>query len=676
VAEVNRLVVAEQPAQLCGVILESAHTAARGRPVAVGAVDTAPGEQVSEEISELFHQVHTRPESFFEALLFRRQQCRGGVRVADVADEHEVLHIALGADGQRAATLRANQGGGLKGRAHAARDPHTASQSISCATEPAIRSNGRGVCTPAGHMGGLPILTATIAALPMAALVVARRGAVLAANTAAERMLGVTKVSEGIPTGDAWRAIRAAVVDTRGALPEPFETVDATGATLQIRLSALVVGHVDAVLVLAEGREEVNALTAQIRVLEEELRESRTDMDTANAELMAANAELHCANDELQGRLSELRDALEASRHKDDFLAMLAHELRNPLAPILSAMQVIRRHPENLEVVQRAREIVERQVRHQAQLLDDLLDVSRITRGLIKLRKGAIDAKSAVAAAVEATRPVIDARSHTLTVMLPDEPLRLKADPTRLTQMVTNLLDNAAKYTNPGGHIEVSAQRDGDDVVIRVRDTGIGIPADMQTRIFELFTQGDVPIARPLGGLGLGLSLVRSLTDMHGGTVQVASQGTGRGSEFTIRLPAGKAEGGSGAETPSPGTARHVLVIEDNADAREMLRMALELDGHRVETAPDGVSGVEVALRTTPDLVLIDIGLPELDGYAVARRLRASLGQRVTLVALTGYGQSEDRRRTSEAGFDAHLVKPVDPDVLSRALATGFRTAA
>ena len=209
-----------------------------------------------------------------------------------------------------------------------------------------------------------------------------------------------------------------------------------------------------------------------------------------------------------------------------------------------------------------------------------------------------------------------------------------------------------------------------------MRDTGIGIPPDLQTRIFDLFTQGDVPIARPLGGLGLGLSLVRSLATLHGGSIDVKSDGAGHGSEFTIRLPAGKVEDPSGTESASIATARHVLVIEDNTDAREMMRMALELDGHRVETAADGTSGVETALRTTPDLVLIDIGLPGLDGYAVARRLRAALGDRVTLVALTGYGQSEDRRRTSEAGFDAHLVKPVDPDVLSRALATGFRTAA
>jgi signal transduction histidine kinase/ActR/RegA family two-component response regulator len=530
-------------------------------------------------------------------------------------------------------------------------------------------------------MGQPEILTATIAALPMAAMVVSRGGAVLAANAIAARTLGVgegsIEATVDAPASDALRAIRMAIDNAlrRGTLPEPFATVDAVGTAISIRLSAICVENVDALLVVAEDRGEINALAAQARLLEEELRASRTDTDTTNAELMAANEELQSANDELQARLAELRDAVDASRHKDDFLAMLAHELRNPLAPILSAMQVIRRHPDNLDVVQRAREIVERQVRHQAQLLDDLLDVSRITRGLIKLRKGAIDARSAVAAAVEAMRPVIDARSHTLSVILPDTPLRLEADPTRLTQMVTNLLDNAAKYTNPSGHIEVSAQHDSGHIVIRVRDTGIGIPQDMHTRIFELFTQGDVPIARPLGGLGLGLSLVRSLTELHDGTVAVQSEGPGRGSEFTIRLPAGKTESGSDTETASTGTARHVLVIEDNADAREMLRMALELDGHRVETAEDGTSGVEAALRSTPDVVLVDIGLPGLDGYAVARRLRAALGHRVTLVALTGYGQTDDRRRTAEAGFDAHLVKPVDPDVLTRALATGFRTA-
>jgi two-component system, sensor histidine kinase len=531
-------------------------------------------------------------------------------------------------------------------------------------------------------MGPADVLAATVAALPMPVMAIDAAGVVLACNAGGELTFGCPEGSPGqrfnqLTASRTVPGLQSAVDKAlEGSLPEPFDTVDIAGIDVTCRITRMRSNDFEAVLLLAEDRRDVTALASQVRILEEELRASRTDMDAANAELTVANEALQAANDELQTRLAELRDALEISRHKDDFLAMLAHELRNPLAPILSAMQVIRRHPDNDEVVQRAREVVERQVRHQARLLDDLLDVSRITRGRIRLRKAPVDVRSALAAAVEETRPLIDARSHTLTVVLPDAPLRVEADPTRLMQIVTNLLDNAAKYTNPGGQIELVAQRDGGHLVLRVRDTGVGIPPDMQGRIFELFTQVDVPIARSLGGLGLGLSLVRSLTELHGGSVAVVSEGPGRGSEFTVRLPLGKADPPPGATAPSAPRSRHVLVIEDNTDAREMLRIALELDGHRVETAADGVGGVETALRTTPDLVLVDIGLPGLDGYAVARRLRAALGDRVTLVALTGYGQSEDRRRTSEAGFDAHLVKPVDPDVLTRALATGFRTAA
>ena len=524
------------------------------------------------------------------------------------------------------------------------------------------------------------LLATTVAVLPLAVVAVDPAGIVLACNEMAERTFGCPADSVGHPF-DALRASHAipglgAAVEQalHGTVPDPFDTVAATGGGITCRVAVVRHGDFRALLLIAEDRGDSTAIAAQVRILEEEVLARRREMEATNAELQAANEDLVAANDELQARLAELRDAMEVSRHKDDFLAMLAHELRNPLAPILSAMQVIRRHPDNAEVVHRARETVERQVRHQARLLDDLLDVSRITRGRITLRKGSVDVRSAVAAAVDETRPAIDARSHTLTLLLPDIALRIEADPTRLTQIVTNLLDNAAKYTNPGGHIELTARRDADDVVLTVQDTGIGIPLDMQGHIFDLFTQGDVPIARPLGGLGLGLSLVRSLTELHGGTVEVRSDGPGRGSEFTVRLPAGKAGRSADGEVAPSGGGRHVLVIEDNADARDMLRMALELDGHRVETAADGTSGVERALRTTPEVVIIDLGLPGLDGYAVARRLRAALGDRVTLVALTGYGQREDRRRTSEAGFDAHLVKPVEPDVLSRTLAT-FRPA-
>jgi signal transduction histidine kinase len=526
------------------------------------------------------------------------------------------------------------------------------------------------------------LLAATIAALPMAAVALDRNGVVLACNGLAEASLGCGRDAAGQPFRESGarhaipEIVAAAERALSGGLPEPFDAVDASGAGVRCRVAAVRSGDVELLLLTAEDRGELSALLARVRALEGRVQASRSETDTARAAHVASSDELRATNAELQARVAELRDALEINRHKDDFLAMLAHELRNPLAPILSAMQVIRRHPANEDVVQRAQEIVERQVRHQARLLDDLLDVSRITRGQIRLRRAPVELRSAVSAAVEATRPLIDARSHTLTVALPETPLRLQADATRLIQIIANLLDNAAKYTSPGGQIALAARQDGDVVVLSVRDTGVGIPLDMQSRIFELFTQVDAPIARSLGGLGLGLTLVRRLTELHGGAVAVASDGPGRGSEFTVRLPIGQAEPAPEATTPGAHGRRHVLVIEDNADAREMLRVALELDGHRVESAEDGPRGVEVALRTTPDVILVDIGLPGLDGYAVGRRLRAALGDRVTLVALTGYGQSEDRRRTSEAGFDAHLVKPVDPEVLSRALAAGFRTAA
>jgi signal transduction histidine kinase/ActR/RegA family two-component response regulator len=532
-------------------------------------------------------------------------------------------------------------------------------------------------------MGPAGVIAATITALPMAIVAIDQHGRVLAHNCPARQTFALPagsapgRLFADVAAMEAIPGLTAAVGRAlRGEAVEPFDSVTAVGRSITCHVARIGTEEPPTLLVMAEDPSELGALTAQLRILDEDLRAGRGETDTANAELKAANEQLHRANEELEARVAELRDAIDAGRHKDDFLAMLAHELRNPLAPILSAMQVIRRHPDNEEVVHRACEIVERQVRHQAQLLDDLLDVSRITRGRITLRRAPVDLRSAAAAAVETTRPMIDTRHHTLTVVLPDQPLRIVADPTRLTQIITNLLDNAAKYTNPGGHIELSAQRDGTHVIVGVTDTGIGIPVDMQSRIFELFTQGEVPIARSLGGLGLGLTLVRSLAELHGGSVEVRSEGPGRGSQFVVRLPTGRVEASPGAEAVAAPGSRHVLVIEDNADAREMLRMALELDGHRVATAADGVSGVDSALRITPDLVLVDIGLPGLDGYAVARRLRAALGDRVTLVALTGYGQNEDRRRTREAGFDAHLVKPVDPDVLTRALATGFGTAA
>jgi signal transduction histidine kinase/CheY-like chemotaxis protein len=357
-----------------------------------------------------------------------------------------------------------------------------------------------------------------------------------------------------------------------------------------------------------------------------------------------------------------------ANRAKDEFLAMLAHELRIPPMAIRIAMQTIRGHAERDPVVQRARHVVERQVRHLARLLDDLLDVSRLTRGKIELRKETVTLQMIVADALTATRGFIDVRRHVESVSLPDEPLGFEADPMRITQVVGNLLDNAAKYTPRGGEISVTGYREGGEVVLRVRDTGIGIAPEMLPRVFDLFAQLDRSPARPRGGLGVGLTLARTLVELHGGTITVESEGPGRGSEFVVRLPVG-----------APGAlpdrddrrrvavqARHILLVEDDDSVRKALRRILELDGHRVEGARDGPEGVELALATAPEVAFIDIRLPGIDGHEVARRIRAALGSRVLLVALTA--QEQDRRRSSEAGFDAHLVKPVSYEDLTRVL--------
>jgi PAS domain S-box-containing protein len=359
-------------------------------------------------------------------------------------------------------------------------------------------------------------------------------------------------------------------------------------------------------------------------------------------------------------------EAEAASRAKDEFVAMLAHELRNPLAPIRAAIDVVGRLGVGDATVRRACEIVERQVAHLARLLDDLLDVARITRGKIELVKTSVDLRAAVDEALEATRPLLTAKAHRLTVQTGTEPLCVQGDRTRLVQIIGNLLNNAVKYTPTGGAIDVRAAIEDGAVTLRVRDTGVGIPAGMLDRVFDLFAQIDPSVARTEGGLGIGLTLVRSLVELHGGTVAAASEGPGRGSEFIVRLPVTPDSPAAGpARRPAvPARARRVLIVEDNADAAEILCTSLGLAGHDVKVATDGLAGVERALAETPEVMIVDVGLPGLDGYEVARRVRHALGEQVVLVALTGYGRPEDRRRTHEAGFDAHLVKPVDPAAL------------
>jgi signal transduction histidine kinase/ActR/RegA family two-component response regulator len=365
------------------------------------------------------------------------------------------------------------------------------------------------------------------------------------------------------------------------------------------------------------------------------------------------------------------RAAVEAeNRAKDEFLAMLGHELRNPLMPIGIAMHTIRGVAERDPAVQEAREVVERQVKHLAHLLDDLLDVSRLTRGKIELRKETVALQTIVAEAIETTRGFIDDRAHVVSVSLPDEPLWLEADPTRITQLAGNLLENAAKYTPRGGEISVTGYREGNEVALSVRDNGIGIAPEMLPRVFDLFAQAEQSLVRPEGGLGIGLTLARKLIELHGGTIVGQSEGPGRGSEFVIRLPVGVPVGPGGRDDDSRIVvpARDILLVEDDDSVRKALHRILQLDGHRVQVARDGLEGVELALADAPDVAFIDIGLPRIDGYEVGRRIRAALGKRVLLVALTGYGQAQDHRRSSEAGFDAHLVKPVTYEDLTRLL--------
>jgi signal transduction histidine kinase/ActR/RegA family two-component response regulator len=481
-----------------------------------------------------------------------------------------------------------------------------------------------------------------------------------------DRLRGASLVAVQFSHGGP--AIRKAVDAIRGEGGLQLRRVDVaegevTVAPLRLdeRLQGFVLRRADTVS---------QALVAELAVLRAELEATRLELQTSSVEIATTNEELRTANEHLQHRLDELQQAEMADRHKNEFLAMLAHELRTPLAPILSAVQILGRQAADNPLVQRAREVVERQALHQARLLDDLLDVSRITRGKIELRRRKLDVRSAVSDVVEGTRPLINAKAQSVSVALPEGPLFVDTDPTRLTQILTNLLNNAAKYTHAGGRIAVVCRREGEQAAVLVRDNGIGIPREMLSRIFDLFAQAEPLTARTQGGLGIGLTLVKNLVEMHGGTVVARSAGRGTGSEFEVRLPLVAAP--SAEALPSsgavPARSRRVLIIEDNVDTRETLRRVLELDGHEVQEAGDGAQGVEIALATCPEVVIVDIGLPRLDGYQVARRLRTALGAAPLLVAVTAYGQAEDQRMSRDAGFDVHLVKPVTPEQLAAAL--------
>lgn len=363
----------------------------------------------------------------------------------------------------------------------------------------------------------------------------------------------------------------------------------------------------------------------------------------------------------------------EADHRKDEFLATLAHELRNPLAPIRNGLQIMRMAPHNQEAVEQARNMMDRQLLQLIRLVDDLLDVSRISRGKIELRKEPVPLSTVINSAVETSRPVISEMEHELTVTVPSEVILVDADLTRLAQVFVNLLNNAAKYTECGGHIWLTVERQGTEAVVSVKDTGIGIPGDQLPRIFEMFSQVDRSLEKAQGGLGIGLSLVKRLVEMHGGRIEVRSEGPGKGAEFIVRLqctvepsvPVAR----PASETVSTSTQLKILIVDDNRDSAESLSIMLKVMGNETRLAYDGEEALAAEADFQPDVILLDIGLPKLTGYEVCRRIRERSGREgLIIIAQTGWGQAEDRERTAEAGFDHHLVKPIDTAALFQML--------
>lgn len=427
-----------------------------------------------------------------------------------------------------------------------------------------------------------------------------------------------------------------------------------------IDLRAMAAGASD---FLVKGRLEPAMLERSVRYSLQQsqatraLRDAREALETRVAE---RTAELETANAQLR----------EADRRKDQFLAILAHELRNPLAPIANAVQIL--SMPNLEAAEQtwARVVIGRQVKHLTRLVDDLLDVSRINSGKINLRREWVDVVTVIERAIETSRPLIDARRHELRIAVPDEPGTIEADPMRISQVIANLLNNAAKYTDPGGVIQLSVERAPDSIRFSVADNGIGIAPDQLARVFEMFNQANSALERSQDGLGIGLALVRGLVEMHGGTVEAASAGLGHGTCFTVTLPVSPLATVSPTVTevsiPEPvrSTPHRILVVDDNQDAAQSLAKILEMSGHAVRLAFDGRAAVETAAEFKPTVAFLDIGLPELNGYEAASQIRQSGSRDMLLVAVTGWGQDEDKRRAFRAGFDYHMTKPIDVDML------------
>jgi signal transduction histidine kinase/ActR/RegA family two-component response regulator len=502
-------------------------------------------------------------------------------------------------------------------------------------------------------------------------------------NAGGSEGTALTHTSEGNPVYTAYT--RSPFTGWSVALGIPKSLVEA-GALRSLLaygggvLLSILLGALAALAIARSINRPMEQLRRAARAVGEGERPSPPDtgireiQDVADTLIAASEqrARSQAEREDLLQREQAARAAAEAAnRSKDEFLAMLGHELRNPLSAISNAASLLETGKADASITGRASQIIARQVSHLTRLTDDLLDAGRALMGKIVLRPQALDLASIAAQSLATLKASGRTAGH--TVVEEYDPAWVEADAIRLDQIISNLVVNAVKYTPAGGSIRVSVKREGPEAVLRVADTGIGLTPHLAARVFELFVQGDRELDRSQGGLGIGLTLVRRLAEMHGGTASVASAGPGQGSEFTVRLPTIEARTG---EAPARGPAmdapaRDILIIEDNEDARETLRILLEMGGHRVETANDGTAGVEKALAMQPEVALIDVGLPKMDGYEVARRIReAAGGRRPYLVALTGYGAPEDRQRAFAAGFDAHVVKPVDSETLAEVMAT------
>jgi PAS domain S-box-containing protein len=519
-------------------------------------------------------------------------------------------------------------------------------------------------------------LRATLTGIGDAVIVTNGESRITMLNPVAQALTGWKEEAVGRPLEEVFRIINE---QTRQKVENPVSRV--------IRENGIVGLANHTILLAKDGREvpiddsgapvrnsagEVVAVVLVFRDIAARRRAER-DREERAAELAVA---LGKRTEEARRAEKAERLLREVDRRKDEFLATLAHELRNPLAPLRNALELMLRADDNKTLIEQARGMMERQVVQMVRLVDDLLDISRITRGVLQIRKERVELVDVLNLAIETARPLIEASAQELTVTMPPQTVSVQADATRLAQVFANLLNNAAKYSDKGGHIWLTAERRGDEAVVSVRDTGIGIAAEHLPHLFKMFSQVDPALERSQGGLGIGLSLVKGLVELHGGTIEAHSGGHRKGSEFTVRLPIVDAPleipRGLGRDSGKAGSAGkcRILVVDDLRDTADSLAMILQTMGHDTRTAYDGVEAVQTAATFQPNIILLDIGLPKMNGYEAARQIRNEpWGADVTLVALTGWGQEEDKRRSLDAGFDHHLTKPVEASALEKLLA-------